>query len=113
MPEPRVRVRCKVRVVAKNTLGALILLKLHQPTLLTDVDVERIVNLAMIELGIRGIGFAQGRHAEVDKRPLQASTAKTASPGRGLHINILKNCRRGHDLLALSVRLLGRSRRTC
>ena len=69
----------------------LVFFQLHQPTLFADVDVQRIVNLAVIQVSRRGISLAKRRHPQVDKGPLQACAAKTARPAGSLCLNFLKS----------------------
>jgi hypothetical protein len=65
--EPGVGVRRKIRVVAEDILGALVLFQLDQKTLIANVNVQRVVDLAPIQVSARWVGLAERRHTQVDK----------------------------------------------
>ena len=60
-------------------LGADVFAELNQETGAADVHSERKESLRRIQLIGREEAFAEGRHAEVDERMLEAFAAKTAA----------------------------------
>src|ERR1035438_322227 len=96
MLEPRVGKRGEIRVVAENILCAFILFQLNEEAVLADVDVERIVNLAAMEVSSLRISFTQRRQSQVNKGSLQARPAESAPTGCGLLLYVQRKCHGSH-----------------
>ena len=91
MLQPRIGVGREIGVVAEDILRALVFFQLHQKALLADVDVERIVDLAAIQIGRRWIGLAQWRHTQIDKGSLQSRRRRSGTAvvaDRLLHVAV-------------------------
>src|SRR5690349_9181090 len=67
MPEPSVRVRRKIRVLAEDLFGGHILLQLNKVAILADKRHKGIEPFHRIELLLRDVTLAKWRHAEINE----------------------------------------------
>src|ERR1700719_4673319 len=88
----------EICILAKDVFRALIFIQLHQETLLTDLDMERIIDLCAVEVSDRRISLAEWGHSQIDKCSLHAMTAESARLACGLP-NLGRKCHRRHAFL--------------
>ena len=79
MAEPAVGVGREVGIVGEDVGGRDVLLQLDEQALLTDVDMERIEGLHVVQVAFVEERLAQRRHPEVDERAAQVGVRRSGS----------------------------------